>query len=328
MAEFELIYQQIAPLAGGADDVLLGIGDDAAVLQVPEGYSLVSAMDTLVEGRHFFAGIPADDIAWKALAVNLSDLAAMGAVPRWALLSLSLPSALAQSTWLAAFMAGWHALAQHHHIVLVGGDTTASEQLVVSVTVMGLVPHGQALTRSGAVVGDDLWISGQIGDAGLALACYDAQQLPGRVQQQRLHRPEPRVLLGQTLRGIASAAMDISDGFLADLAHLLSASGGVGASCQLDQFVFSHEVAAWHHTNPQALYPLVSGDDYELLFSAPVTQRSYLFALAAEKKWLLQRVGQIIATPGIRMTQYGQEITLPQRRGFDHFIAPDIMPVS
>ena len=208
----------------------MGIGDDGAILQVPEAHELVVVTDTLVEGVHFRATDAADDLGYKALAVNLSDLAAMGAVPVWALLNLTLPEA--DESWLGKFSDGFFSLASQHDVALVGGDTTRGP-LCVSVTAGGWVSAGQALTRSGAAVSDRVWITGTIGDAALALAL--AEQSLANVGSEtrwlldRLHRPTPRIGIGLALYGLASAVIDISDGLLADLGQIVGASGQAGA---------------------------------------------------------------------------------------------------
>ncbi len=327
--EFALIYEQIAPAAGQRDDVLLGIGDDAAVVQAPEGQSVVVALDTLVENHHFFAGCAPEDIAWKSLAVNLSDLAAMGAEPRWALLALSLPEAMATSDWLARFMQGWQSLATQYGVALIGGDTTRSDRLTVSVTLMGTVPIGQAIQRAGARVGDEIWLSGSIGDAGLALAQLYRNDQPLTEMAERLHRPQPRVALGQALQGLATAAVDVSDGFLADLEHLLKASGGLGAGCYLDQFPFSEPVLQWVHENENPCLPLTSGDDYELIFTAAPQVRERIEQLSVELNLGLTKVGVITNTQGgIGLWHADKLLAIPTRRGFDHFASTDIMKSS
>lgn len=322
--EFALIYEQIAPLAGQRDDVFLGIGDDAAVVQAPEGQSVVVALDTLVENHHFFAGCAPEDIAWKSLAVNLSDLAAMGAEPRWALLALSLPEAMATSDWLARFMQGWQALASQFGVALIGGDTTRSDRLTVSVTLMGVVPIGQAIQRAGARVGDEIWLSGSIGDAGLALAQLYRGEQPLVQVAERLHRPQPRVGLGKVLRGVATAAVDVSDGFLADLEHLLKASGSLGAGCYLHQFPFSESVIQWVRETSNPCLPLTSGDDYELIFTAAPEQSDAIQALSTELNLCLTKVGVITNTQGgVGLWHADKLLAMPKKRGFDHFVTSD-----
>lgn len=326
-SEFNLIYHHIAPMAGSRGDVVLGIGDDGAVVKPQNGQHLVVALDTLVAGRHFFMGQDAADIAYKSLAVNLSDLAAMGATPKWALLSLALPSACAAPDWLARFMAGWSSLAQRYDLELIGGDTTHSDTLTVSVTIMGEVSPGWLLKRSGARVGDDLWLSGHIGDAGLALTQLLIHTQPEPAIAQRLHRPTPRVAIGQQLAGLATAAIDVSDGLLADLGHLLKASA-VGASLVIENMPFSPAVLNWVEQSGWE-NPLTSGDDYELLFTVSPKYRSQVKDLAIQTQVSLTRIGSVItAERGLRIVKDGVEQEIPQRKGFDHFAAPDIMEQS
>lgn len=327
--EFTLIYEQIGPLAGQRDDVCLGIGDDAAIVQASEGQSVVVALDTLVENHHFFAGCAPEDIAWKSLAVNLSDLAAMGAEPRWALLALSLPEAMATSDWLARFMQGWQALASQFGVALIGGDTTRSDRLTISVTLMGVVPIGQAIQRAGARVGDEIWLSGSVGDAGLALAQLYLGEQPLVQVAERLHRPQPRVALGKALRGLATAAVDVSDGFLADLEHLLKASGRLGAGCYLHQFPFSEPVLEWIHDSANPCLPLTSGDDYELIFTAAPEQADAIQKLSVELNVRLTKVGVMTNTQGgVGLWHADKLLAIPTRRGFDHFAPADIMKTS
>lgn len=327
--EFALIYEQIAPLAGRRDDVCLGIGDDAAVVQAPEGHSIVVALDTLVENYHFFAGCAPEDVAWKSLAVNLSDLAAMGAEPRWALLALSLPEEMATTEWLSCFMQGWQSLASEYGVALIGGDTTRSDRLTVSVTLMGVIPTGQAIQRAGARQGDEIWVSGSIGDAGLALAQLYRDEQPLAQVAERLHRPQPRVALGQALRGLASAAVDVSDGFLADLEHLLKASGRLGATCSINKIPFSEPVLRWVHETSNPCLPLTSGDDYELIFTADPAQAESIEQLAIALNLPLTKVGVITDTQGgVGLWHADKLLAMPKKRGFDHFSDPSLMDSS
>lgn len=317
--EFSLIYQHIAPHAGQRSDVLLGIGDDAAILTPAPQHRLVVASDMLIADRHFFAQQDAYDVGWKSLAVNLSDLAAMGAKPQWALLSLALTKDHAKPAWLERFMQGWSDLARQYDVELVGGDTTRGNQLTISVTVIGTVGQAQsALRRSGAVVGDDIWLSGTIGDAGLAL-----QQMRQGVRVEdtlatRLHRPVPRVALGQALLPLATAAMDVSDGLLADLQHLMTASD-VGAQLYSRDLPFTTAVKEWAEVDGWYL-PLTSGDDYELLFTASSSCRDQMQQLSALLGLKLTRVGRVLsADQGLSVWDGQQLLPLPAYLGFDHF---------
>jgi len=288
----------------------LGIGDDCALLSVPAGMQLVVSTDTLVAGVHFPLGTRAFDIGHKALAVNLSDLAAMGATPAWFTLCVTLPQL--EEEWVNAFCAGLLEVMQPHPIALVGGDTTRGP-LSISVQVMGLVPAGQALTRSGAQVGDDIYVSGTIGEAavGLALALDAAapqwqQPLDHHHYLDRLNRPTPRVRLGHALRGIAHACIDVSDGLLADLQHVLQGSG-VGARLERTLLPLTAGL--------DAEAALTAGDDYELCFTAPAAAREDVAALAQQLGLPLTRIGRVTQEAGIR--DHDQQ---PMRAaGYQHF---------
>ena len=304
-SEFQLIrryFQRPTPSA------ILGVGDDAALLQPSPGMQLAVSTDMLVEGRHFRAGADPESLGHKALAVNLSDLAAMGATPRWATLALALPEA--NETWIASFTRGFFALAQRFGTELVGGDTTRGP-LCISITIVGEVPAGQALLRSGARPGDDVWVSGELGGAAIGLAKPELA-----AATLRLERPEPRVVLGEKLRGVASAAIDVSDGFAQDLSHILEASG-VGALVRYDSLPkFPHADAKL-----QRRCVLSGGDDYELAFTAPQEKRDAVAAIGAGLALPLARVGSIgKGNPELAvLAANGKRLKL--ERGFDHFAA-------
>jgi thiamine-monophosphate kinase len=287
---------------------LLGVGDDAALLAPAPGAQLAVSTDLLLEGRHFPRGTEPWALGHKALAVNLSDLAAMGATPRWATLALALPAP--EDDWLAAFAAGFYALAERFGVELVGGDTTRGP-LALCVTILGEVPAGQALLRSGAREGDDVWVSGELGGAALAL-----MQPDDKAAARRLHEPEPRVALGERLRGLATSAIDVSDGFAQDLGHILERSG-VGARIDYDNLP-KHRIA---DVALERRCVLAGGDDYELVFTAPPAARARLEGLQADLGLALSRVGAI--TPhdaGLRvLDESGAPLELA--RGFDHFAA-------
>jgi thiamine-monophosphate kinase len=262
--EFELI-ERIRARAAARPDVLLGIGDDAALLQVPAGHDLVLTTDTLIAGVHFPADTAASDIGWKALAVNLSDLAAMGAEPAWISLALTMPEP--DPDWLDAFLDGFCELADEHRVALVGGDTTRGP-LSMTITAHGLAPAGMALRRNGAGVNDDIWVTGTIGDAAGALSQWRGNGLMSAKLRYRLDRPTPRIAAGMALRGLANAAIDVSDGLLADLRHVLERSG-VGAEIDLGRLPTSRTLA--EHFPGEAdrwRLQLSGGDDYELCFTA------------------------------------------------------------
>jgi thiamine-monophosphate kinase len=302
LSEFDLIRRYFERPASLAQGVALGVGDDAALLRPSGGMELAVSTDMLLEGRHFRAGADPRKLGHKALAVNLSDLAAMGAAPRWATLALALPSV--DEAWLDAFAQGFYALAARYGVALVGGDTTRGP-LTMCVTIFGEVPPGLALFRAGAVPGDDVWVSGELGGAALALA-----QPSNAAAAARLDEPEPRVELGERLRGIANAAIDVSDGFAQDLGHILERSG-VGAVVE----------AARLPAFPGADLPQVlsGGDDYELAFTARQERRADIEALSQELGLALTRVGSILSgAPRLQVLDADRR-PLAVGRGFDHF---------
>jgi thiamine-monophosphate kinase len=319
MAEFALI-DRFRQRAGSRPDVALGIGDDAALVEPPKGQQVVLAVDTLVEGVHFAKGVPASAIGWKALAVNLSDLAAMGAEPAVALLALTLPSE--NAAFVDEFAAGFSALADTHRVALVGGDTTRGP-LAASVTVMGYVPKGQALIRSGANAGDDLWVTGTLGDAAGALALWKSgiPMLRTGALRERLDRPAPRLGAGLALRGLATACIDVSDGFLADLGHILAMSG-VGAEIEADALPLSPALRdAFPDITARRALQLTGGDDYELCFTAPPKKRAAVQAALDAVATPATRVGRITEGASLRLFDAdGLPLALPPRRGYVHFI--------
>ncbi len=280
----------------------------------------------LVEGRHFFADVDPAALGHKALAVNLSDLAAMGAEPLAFTLALSLPPArAADDAWLSAFAQGLFALADAHRCTLVGGDTTAGP-LNICITVFGQVPAGQALRRDGAQAGDDIWASGALGEARAALLALQGQLTlpPARVTalQQRLERPTPRVELGLALRGVATSAIDLSDGLAGDIGHILRASG-VGAALDNEALAaMGRRIGATEDDGTEAAtqHVLTGGDDYELLFTAPVQARERVLAAARGSAVAVTRIGSIQPTPGLWLQDAsGQRQRLDGLRSFDHF---------
>ena len=328
MGEFDLIrrYFTRAPTKTPPPQVMLGVGDDCALLAPTPGMHLAVSSDMLVEGRHFFAGTDPARLGHKALAVNLSDLAACGARPLCFTLALALPRA--DEAWLAAFSQGLLALADAHGCALVGGDTTQGP-LNLCITVLGEVPPGQALLRSSAQPGDDLFVSGTLGDARLALEALQGRtNLPPTLLQaarQRLEQPTPRVALGLALRGVASAAMDVSDGLLGDLGHILRASG-VGAC--VDTSITMKLIAASAlpesvrvHFDVNFLHQctLAGGDDYELLFTAPAAARAAVAAASQASSTPVTRIGRIEAEPGMRLVDGQGQPVVHHYASFDHF---------
>lgn len=316
-SEFALIRRHFTR---PAHHTTLSIGDDAALLAPRVGMQLAVSTDMLVAGTHFFPDADPEALGWKTLAVNVSDLAAMGAEPRWAVLALSLPAA--DEAWIAAFARGFFACADTFGVDLAGGDTTRGP-LNLCVTIFGEVPAGAAITRGGARTGDDLWITGTPGHAALGLAHLRGEVVLGaeaaRACLAALHRPQPRVAFGQALRGIASAMLDVSDGLLGDLGHILECSG---CGARID--VAALPLAALHASGadaPLARRCLLSGgDDYELLFTAAPSQRERLAALADEHGLPLARIGTITASAGelVLREADGREHTAAHA-GYDHF---------
>lgn len=321
LGEFDLIQRFFQRPAQRSP---LGIGDDCALLAPRPGMQLAISSDMLVQGRHFLPDVDPRLLGHKALAVNLSDLAACGAQPLAFTLALALPHG--DADWCQSFSEGLFALADAHGCELVGGDTTQGP-LNICITVFGEVPAGQAILRSGAQVGDDIWVSGTLGDARLALdALLRQHMLPAPVlaqARQRLEAPTPRVALGQALRGIATSALDVSDGLLGDLQHILHASG-VGAS--IDARATRSLLAASQHPLMRAVASnridactLAGGDDYELCFTAPSNHRAGVEAAGRACATAVTRIGNIEALPGLRI--FGPHGERLQQRwpGFDHF---------
>ncbi len=316
LGEFDIIRRFFMPRT---DHTVLAGGDDAALVALGAGMELAISTDALVAGRHFLEDADPYGVGWKSMAVNLSDMAAMGATPRWATLALSLPRA--DERWLESFARGFLELANVHHVDLIGGDTT-SGPLMICVQIMGEVAAGRALRRSGARVGDDIWVSGTIGDAALALASMrgdvrlDADDLDEAAQ--RLNRPVPRVELGRALIGLASSAIDISDGLAADIGHIAEASG-VRAVLHWESMPVSS------FAQSDALNPIVrkavlaGGDDYELAFTAPKDVRPRIEKLSDRLELALTWIGEVESGSGVEVVdQSGRPIVLTER-GFDHF---------
>ena len=315
--EFDIVARiraRATAAMGPRADVVLGIGDDAALLQMPSGRLLVAATDTLNEGVHFPIETAPADIGWKALAVNLSDLAAMGATPAWCTLSLSLHEA--QPAWIDAFLDGFLALAVQHGVALVGGDTTRGS-ISINVTAHGHVESGRALQRSGARVGDDLWVSGTLGDAAAALAQWRAGGAAEPALRERLDRPTPRVELGRALGSVAHACIDVSDGLLADVAHICAASG-VGARLDVDVLPASSTLQAMLTAETRRVLQTSGGDDYELCFAAASEQRDAIVAVGRSAGVAVTRIGSIVAGADV-VALVGGAAWQPPRRGFDHF---------
>ncbi|MEP6484476.1 MAG: thiamine-phosphate kinase [Rudaea sp.] len=326
MSEFSLIAVIRERCAVAREDVRLGIGDDAALLVVPAGHQLVVSTDTLVAGVHFPASATAGDIGWKSLAVNLSDLAAMGATPAWATLALTLPKP--DRRWIEEFSDGFAALAREFKLALVGGDTTQGP-LSMTVTVHGFVPDGAALLRSGARVGDGIFVTGSLGDAAGGLRRLQVSDDEKSVAStshssefllQRLHRPPPRIAQGLQLRGRARSCIDVSDGLVADLGHICDASG-VGAEINVDELPSSAALLATFDRDERRSLQLGGGDDYELCFTAPSSDASLVLGDLARSGCAATRIGRIVEGSGVHVVDgEGHPVAVPQK-GFEHFRA-------
>lgn len=321
MNEFELIDRFFRDCGAQRDDVRLGVGDDAALLECPAGELLVAAVDTLVCGVHFPVDSPPNSIGHRALAVNLSDLAAMGACPAWGLLALTLPKV--DEAWLAAFAAGFNKLARIHNVALVGGDTT-SGPLCITVQILGHIPPSQALLRSGGKPGDVLFVSGTPGDAAAGLAVEQRRLEVTDIQystylRERFLFPTPRVALGQRLREFASACIDVSDGLLGDAAKLAAASR-CGVEIDYRAVPLSAPLLAAVGDERARQLALTGGDDYELCFAVPQAQLAALESALRPEEWSYRRIGTLRAAPGSVVTRDGIVMDF-SHCGFDHFTA-------
>lgn len=314
MAEFALIEKYFTRQAQ-AD---LGVGDDAALVRVRPGYQLAVSADMSVAGTHFFADIDPFVVGWKTMAVNVSDMAAMGAEPKWATLSIALPEV--DDAWLSGFSQGLFACTEHFGVSLIGGDTTRGP-LNIAINILGEVPQGQALQRNGAQPGDDIWVSGVLGKAALwlqyRLGKQDVHETEVSMLAEAMHHPQPRVALGMALRGIASAALDLSDGLLADLTHILEASK-VGAT--LDWLAIPKPLLQHSRVSASAMQEavLTGGDDYELCFTASPKHYAQLVALSVQLDVPLTRIGQVTAAAGLHVFA-GQNRLEWSNKGYTHF---------
>jgi thiamine-monophosphate kinase len=318
LSEFQLIDRYFKRSSRAAGPVQLGVGDDCALLQPPSGELLAVSTDMLIEGRHFFAGANPYDLGHKALAVNLSDLAAMGAQPMSFTLALALPASDPQ--WLQPFSEGLFHLSDAQGIELIGGDTTRGP-LAISITVIGTVPNNMALKRSGAQAGDELWVSGTLGDARLALEVLQNKRSLAPDQftkaSKRLHRPEPRIALGLALRGIANAAIDVSDGLLGDLGHLINQSS-LSATLFADDLPFGDALISQTIDTRYAL-ALNGGDDYELCFSAPADQHQAVIDAGQRSQTQVTCIGRLSKGSGIHVQDHQGNLISAVNQSFDHF---------
>ena len=319
LGEFDLIRRFFTDIGVARSDVELGVGDDAALLRMPGGADLVAAVDTIVAGRHFPDGSDPRSIGHRALAVNLSDLAAMGATPAWATLALTLPSV--DAGWLGQFSSGLSDLAKAHGVALVGGDTTAGH-LTVSVQILGHVERGTALRRSEGCAGDLLLVTGTLGDAGAGLALVSASHASEDAAAaaaliRRFEYPTPRVEFGMAMRGIATAAMDLSDGLAGDLPKLASASG-LAAHVDIERLPLSDALSAVTDLQQARDWALGAGDDYELLLAVPPRHYEKAVSIAARLNLRLSAIGELRPGEGVTWALNGKE-SAPPGRGFDHF---------
>jgi len=324
VSEFDLIQIIRQRIGHSRGDVVFGIGDDAALLEPPLGRQLAACTDTLVADVHFPHDATPEDIGWKSLAVNLSDLAAMGAQPAWVLLSLTLPEA--DERFVERFAEGFAELASKHEIALIGGDTTQGP-LSVTVSAFGFVPQGQALLRSGARAGDAVFVTGTLGDAAAALSLLRGSGLGTRDSSneqarsellQRLHRPDPRIFSGRALRGIANACIDVSDGLLADLGHICWASN-VGAEIEADSLPISQSLRQASAPELCRDFALSGGDDYELCFTVSEENAQRVAEAFSQLDCGVTRIGRIVAEPGVRVQDANGNVVEPPRRGWQHF---------
>jgi thiamine-monophosphate kinase len=320
LSEFEIIKRYFTYRARHA---VLGVGDDAAIVRVRRGMELAVSADMLVSGRHFFPDADAEPLGHKALAVNLSDMAAMGAIPRWATLSIALPRV--DPRWLKGFMGGFLRLARRHGVDLVGGDTTRGP-LAICVQIIGEVPAGTALRRDGARAGDDIWVSGTLGAAALALAAARGRvrlaPAERRQVEGRLHEPTPRVALGAALRGLARSAIDVSDGLIADLGHICERSR-VAAAVEFARLPAAPVLQRRLDRSAARAALLAGGDDYELCFTAAHSRRDAIARVARRQRIRLTRIGTIVPrrgrNPVVFVTDAAGRLVRAERGGFDHF---------
>jgi thiamine-monophosphate kinase len=317
ISEFEIIRRYFSRPAPSA---VLGVGDDCALVRASHGMELAVTADMLVAGRHFSPNDGPGTLGHKALAVNLSDLAAMGARPRWALLAIALPEA--DEKWLSGFAGGFYGLAGKFGVELIGGDTTRGPVTTFSITLIGEIPEGRAIRRNGASPGDEIWVSGQIGSAAVALAHRRGrlalEHLEAAAVLPALVVPQPRVELGQALRGVATAAIDISDGLLADLGHVLEASG-VGARLEFERLPLAEAVARRKAEPLVQECVLAGGDDYELCVTAPADRHDAVLAAGVQAGVRVTQIGAITAQPGLLVVGGGGQLVKTAHRGFDHF---------
>lgn len=321
MTEFTLIQKYCKDIGSVQAETVISVGDDAAVVNIPSGKEIVVSVDSLVEGVHFFAGTKAQNIAHKLVAVNLSDMAAMGALPKWVTLALTIPKH--DNVWLSEFSKGLDRICKQYKVQLIGGDTCQGP-LVLSLQVMGIVDKGEALTRSSARVGDDVYVSGNLGDASLALAAIqDKVQLSNNDLQLlrfALDKPTPQVKLGQHLIGLANSCIDISDGLIGDLSHIALQSG-VSIKLDVESLPLSEPYTQYLTPEGDLGFALNGGEDYQLAFTAAATQRKKIDKISAKLGIKLTKVGKVLTKSAemIMLSKNGQVFTLSNNKSYQHF---------
>ncbi len=322
LSEFDLIKNYFSGFANN-EFVRLGVGDDAAITSIPAGRELVTTVDTLVADVHFFVDTAPELIAYKALAVNLSDLAAMAASPAWFTLSIAMPEI--DESWLDAFSRGLSDLASQHNIALIGGDTVRGP-LTITIQACGIVERGKALRRDGAKAGDGIFVTGSLGDARLALEYLKGERTIGKTYQaavcDKLHRPVARIDEALSLKNFASAAIDISDGLAADLSHILHSSD-VGAEILLDKLPVSDAMRACVDAGDRQAMALRGGDDYELCFTVSESRQAAMLTQLGVDGFEVYRIGTITQDKGLRCIDSKGEFTMAEISGYDHFSGQD-----
>ncbi|NVK23590.1 MAG: thiamine-phosphate kinase [Gammaproteobacteria bacterium] len=320
MKEFELIEKYFAGRGPQRKDVVLGVGDDAALTRIPDDMLLVVATDTMVENVHFFKDAPARSIGHKCLAVNLSDFAAMGAEPAWASVAITLPNA--DEEWVKEFSEGLFEIAEYYHVQIIGGDTTQGP-LSVTVSLKGFVREDKALVRSGAKSGDWIYVTGQLGDSALTVASklqqVEVNEANAILSERKFNFPSARIAAGQVIKHVATSAIDISDGLVQDLGHILKASN-VSAKIDIDKLPISPSVLASVDEDKAIELALMGGEDYELIFTVPEEQKAYISQNATAMGVGFHCIGQIQgAGEGICLMKNGEKVPLPNQAGFEHF---------
>ena len=321
MSEFDLIDQYCRNLGAHHPETRLAVGDDAAVIQIPEGSDVVVSVDSMVEGVHFRPDTAPDDLAYKLLAVNLSDMAAMGALAKWATVALTMPAQ--NEDWLSAFSHALHLMAERHGVQLIGGDTTKGP-LNLSLNIIGLCDKGKVLSRGGAALGDDVYVSGFVGDAALGLRCLNGEVAFNEQDQapavNALLRPQPQVALGRRLLGVASACLDVSDGLVGDLGHIAKQSK-VSLTIELDRVPLSPVFRRYLSEGGDIELALTGGDDYQLAFTAQRSLRDQIATMQSDLGVRLSRIGRVIESVdcAVALTKQGQPHELVSQGGYQHF---------